>query len=270
MRELMPDEIEKPNPQPHDSEPPSAAPTEAAPTSAGRRVLSALSGRPTRAQFVVAILLAALGLAAATQIRLTRSDEDFSGQRREDLVELLDSLSSASDRALTQIDELQQTKADLQSSSQRRQAAAAEGQNRLTVLGILSGTVAASGPGVTVTITDDRGTVTSAALLNGIEELRDAGAEAIEINDSARVIAATSFTGTAGDIQVDGEDLRPPYVIDAIGSSHTLGEAVVFPGGLADKVDELGGHTNVKEADVVRVASLHPIKQPEYSQPTDQ
>ena len=266
----MPDDTETPNPETPNSETPTPEPRDDAPVTGHRRLLSALGGRPTRAQFVVAILLAALGLAAATQIRLTRSDEDFSGQRRQDLVELLDSLSSASDRTLTQIGDLEKTRTELQSSSQRRQAAASEGQNRLTVLGILAGTVAATGPGVTVTITDGRGSVTPAALLNGIEELRDAGAEAIEINDSVRVVASTSFTGTAGDIQVDGADLRPPYVIDAIGSSHTLGEAVVFPGGLADKVDELGGHTSVKEADVLRVASLHPIKQPEYSQPTDE
>ena len=50
-----------------------------------------------------------------------------------------------------------------------------------------------------------------------------------------RVVASTSFTD-------DGRrhhrrrrvELEPPYVIDAIGRSHTLSEAVIFPGGLHD------------------------------------
>ena len=59
------------------------------------------------------------------------------------------------------------------------------------MLRILTGTVAATGPGVTLTIDDPDGSVTAATLLDGVEELRDAGAEAIEINDSVRVVAST-------------------------------------------------------------------------------
>jgi uncharacterized protein YlxW (UPF0749 family) len=234
-----------------------------------QRLAYALRARPSRAQFVVALLLCALGIAAATQIRLTHSDDDFAGQRREDLVDLLDSLSSATDRARTQLDDLEQTRNELQSSSARRAAVLEEGQQRLAVLGILSGAVAATGPGVTITIDDPRGSVQAATLLDGIEELRDAGAEAIEINDSVRVVATTSFIDGDGEIIVDGETLRPPYVIDAIGASHTLSEAVVFPGGLSDDVERDGGTVTVKEADVVEVGSLHPIEQPQYAQPTN-
>jgi hypothetical protein len=43
---------------------------------------------------------------------------------------------------------------------------------------------------------------------------------------------------------------------------------VVFPGGLADEVEQLGGTVQVKQRDVVEVGSLHTVKTPEYSQPT--
>jgi uncharacterized protein YlxW (UPF0749 family) len=233
------------------------------------RLLQALTGRPSRAQLVVAVLLCVLGVAAATQIRLTRSDDDFTGQRREDLVDLLDSLSAANDRARTQLDDLEKTRRELQSSSQRRAAVVEEGQRRLTVLGMLTGTLPATGPGVTVTIDDPDGSLMAPSILDAIEELRDAGAEAIEINDSVRIVASSSITSGDGQIVIDHETLRPPYVIDAIGGSHTLSEAVVFRGGLADDIERDGGTVSVKEADVVEVASLHTIKQPEYAQPTD-
>ncbi len=240
------------------------------PESALRRLLQALTTRASRAQVVVAVLLCVLGVAATTQIRLTRSTNDFAGQRREDLVDLLDSLSSATDRARSQLDELEQTRSDLESSTQRRSAVIEEGKSRLEVLGILNGTLAATGPGAVVTIQDPRGSVTAATILNGIEELRDAGAEAIEINDQVRIVASTSFVAGDGEIVVDGVTVRPPYVIDAIGASHTLSTAVVFRGGLSDDVSREGGAATVREADSVDVTALHDLQQPEYAQPTDQ
>jgi uncharacterized protein YlxW (UPF0749 family) len=230
--------------------------------------MSLLVGRPSGAQIVVAVLLAALGFAAVVQVRLTRTDDDFGGARRDDLVELLDSLSGASDRAQQQIDDLRQTRASLLSSSQSHQAAIEEGQNRLGVLQILAGTVGAVGPGVVVTIQDPHDAMTPATMLDGIDELRDAGAEALEINDTVRVVASTSFVDAGGALTADGTELSAPYVIDAIGSSHTLGQAVVFPGGLTDQVEQLGGQVGVEESDDVKVSSLHTIKPPEYSQPT--
>ena len=218
---------------------------------------------------MVAVLLALLGFAAAAQIRLTHQDGSYAGQRREDLIELLDSLSAAAERTQKQIDELERTRSDLLSSSERRQAALDEAAEQLAVLGILAGTVAAEGPGVVVTITDPSGAVTAASILNGVEELRDAGAEAIEVNDRARIVASTSFIERDGGIVIDGHELRPPYVLDAIGSTHTLSEAVIFPGGLADDVRRLGGEALVEEAAVVRVDSLHPADPPEYAQPTE-
>lgn len=228
------------------------------------------SFRQRRAQLVVGVLLAALGFAAAAQIRLTHQGDSYAGKRREDLIVLLDSLSAASDRVQTQINELESTRSDLLSSSQRRQVAVEEARERLRVLGILAGTLPAEGPGVTVTITDPGGAVTAASILNGIEELRDAGAEAIELNNRVRVVASTSFSERNGAVVVDGQEVRPPYVVDAIGSSHTLSEAVIFPGGLADHVGQLGGDVTAQEVDVVKVTSLHVVDPLEYSQPTDE
>lgn len=225
--------------------------------------------RSARSQLIVAVLLAALGFAAVAQMRLTRQDSDYSGQRRENLIELLDSLSAAADRSQTQIDELEGTRSELLSSSERRQLAIDDARRRLEVLQVLTGTVAANGPGVTITVTDPRLAVTSASLLNGVEELRDAGAESIEINDTVRVVASTSFTEREGAVLIDGVAVRPPYLIAAIGSSHTLSEAVIFPGGLADEIERLGGTVSVEEANLVEVGSLHSIETPEYSQPTE-
>jgi uncharacterized protein YlxW (UPF0749 family) len=235
-----------------------------------RRLWTAVSGRPSRSQVLAAVLLALLGYAATVQIQLTHASVDFAGQRRQDLVELLDSLSGASDRAEQQINELQTTRAELQSSSSGRAAAIADARKRLDDLQILAGTIAAVGPGVTITIEDPESSVTSASLLNGIEELRDAGAEAIQLGGTVRIVASSWFAGAPGALTVDGHAVRPPYVIEAIGSAHTLSDAVGFPGGLADEIASLGGKVTVQEDDSVTVDALHPVEQPQYSHPTGQ
>jgi uncharacterized protein YlxW (UPF0749 family) len=255
-----PVEVQRPDEPTTDPEPPTAR----------TRLRRLFSWRDPRAQVVVAVLLGILGFAAVTQVQQIRSDDDFSGQRRDELIELLDSLSAASDRARSQVEELEQTRSDLQSSSDRREEVLKQSQQRLEVLQILAGTVAAEGPGVTVTIDDPDDAVDAATLLDGIEAFRDAGAEAIEINDVARVVASSAITSDeSGVISVDGVELRPPYVIDVIGSSHELSEAVRFPGGLTEQVARFGGTVEVEESNTIEVGSLHTVEPAQYSQPSD-
>ena len=239
------------------------------PDSGTRRIWSALTGRPSRGHLVAGALLALLGYAATVQIQLTHSSDDFAGQRRENLVELLDSLSGASDRAEQQIGELQKTRDQLLSSSSGSAAAILDAQRRLRDLEILAGTIAAKGPGISVTVDDDESAVTAATLLNGIEELRDAGAEAVSVNGTVRLVQSSWISGSAGALVIDGQSVRAPYVIEAIGSAHTLSEAMGFPGGFSDEVVALGGTATVVEQDVVQITALHTVVPPQYAQPTD-
>lgn len=262
--------VPDPRDDPNETEPDEAAgPVQPDSGAPGDRLMAVFTRRPGRGQLVVAVLLAMLGFAAAVQMRLTDTDDNFGGQRRQDLVALIDSLSSATDRAKSQLDDLEQTRDELLTSSQRRQAALDESRDRLEVLNILTGSVAATGPGITVVVRNAEGDEVAAALLNGIEELRVAGAEAIEINDTVRVVASTSFTQQDGLVYVDDVALRAPYVIDAIGEPGTLSEAMVFRGGFVSSIEALQGTAAIERADVVLVSSLHQVKPDEYAHPTD-
>lgn len=233
----------------------------------GERLRSTLTRSPSRGQALVAVPLAVLGFAAAVQVGASNAGGVYTGDRRGDLVQQLDSLDAANARAQRQIRELEATKRELESTTDIRRAALEEARAEATRLAILTGTVPATGPGVVIRIDDPDGVVSAATMLNAIEELRDAGAEAIEINDSARVVAQTYFADRNGSLTVDGDDLRPPYVIDAIGAPATLGVAVEFPGGLEDEVRALGGTVEVQQVDAVDVTSLAEERTPEYAQP---
>ena len=57
---------------------------------------------------------------------------------------------------------------------------------------MLAGTVPVTGPGLVVTVEDPNGSVTYDTLIDIVQELRDAGAEAVAVND-IRIGVATAF-----------------------------------------------------------------------------
>src|SRR3546814_18159369 len=80
---------------------PQKAPAEG---STGRaRFMQALVSRPTRGQALVAVLLAAVGFAATTQVQSNERDDDYAGLRQSDLIRVFDGLSGSPQRAAAEI-----------------------------------------------------------------------------------------------------------------------------------------------------------------------
>ena len=223
--------------------------------------------RPTFPLVTVAVLLGILGLAIVAQIH-EKDDDDYSNVRGDDLVELLKSLDAANERLSSQIDELTTTRNGLLSSTKRTEQAEKQAKLRAEQLAILAGTSGATGPGVEVIIQDPDQDIDASALLDAIEELRDAGAEAIAINGVARVIAQTYFLDEDDEIRVGGREIKRPYVIEAIGDPSVLEGAVRFPGGLIDTITTRGGTATVTKQDKVTITALADVTTPEYARPS--
>ncbi len=227
--------------------------------------------RPTRGQVVVAVLLAVLGLAATVQVRDTGNQDDLSGARQSDLIALINSLTLATERARTEIDQLEKTRAELRSSARDSGTALQDARQQAEVWAILAGTVPVTGPGVRVTVSsaDQVGTD---QLVNGLQELRDAGAEAIELNDLVRVVAQTAISEAPGGegVRVSGETLSPPYLIEAIGDPTTLATALDFFGGFISSVEDVGGRVGVEQLDSVEIASVREAPELRFAEPTDE
>lgn len=233
----------------------------------GRDRLLASLRRPSRGQAIAGVLVGVLGFAAVTQVRVAGQDDDYAGLREAELVQALNGLQAASRRAERDIDTLEATRDRLSSSSERRSAAIEQARREIATLGVLAGTTAATGPGVRVTVEDPRGELNLNHLLDGIEELRNAGVEAIEVNDQVRVVAQTSFEDDDAGIRVDGVALGSPYVIDAIGDPDTLAGALGFSGGFVDDVEDDNGTVEVQKLDELEVGvTLRPVA-PRYAEP---
>ena len=223
--------------------------------------------KPSASQLVMAILLGGLAFAMTVQFA-GRDDTDYSGVRKGELVELLQSLDSANDRVTAQVDDLSVTRNELLSTTERSEQAAEQARKQAEDLAILAGSVGATGQGVRLTITDPEREVDASGLLDGVDELRDAGAEVIAINGTARIVAQTYFLDDGQSIRIDGREIKAPFVIEAIGDPGVLAEAIRFRGGLLDKVESRGGKLTIQTRDKITITALADVKPPEYAQPT--
>jgi uncharacterized protein YlxW (UPF0749 family) len=234
-------------------------------------------------EVAVAVLLAGLGFAAAIQVRSTQESGVLVGARQEDLVQLLDELSNRNERLRSEIATLEQTRREITTGSDRSAAALEEARRRTQLLGVLAGTVPARGPGLRLTIADPENRMTAEVMLNTLEELRAAGAEAIQLEgparsgdesapgqDRVRVVASTSFVdGDQGGIEVDGTLLEPPYRFTVVGDPDTIETALRVPGGAVAVVEQRGGRVAIDTSDDVLVGALRTLTTPRYARPAD-
>jgi uncharacterized protein YlxW (UPF0749 family) len=216
---------------------------------------------------LIAVLTLLLGFAIAVQVRAHSSGDALSGLREEDLIGILDNQNDRADRLRQQIADLNDSLNKLRNSGDRSAAARRQLLQQSRALAILLGTLPAVGPGVIVTLTDPAAGLTGEDLLDVVEELRGAGAEAIQFG-TVRVTTSTSFEGNGGTATVDGTELPPPYRVVAIGDPKTLDTAVNIPGGVAATVRAAGGNLNVQELHKVHVTATRTLPRPKYAEPS--
>jgi uncharacterized protein YlxW (UPF0749 family) len=219
--------------------------------------------KPGRSQVVVGVLLALVGFAAVTQVRTNETDDTYSGLRQQDLIDLLSALAVTRQRTEAEIARLERVRDELRDDTSKRRAALEEAQDQVDNLSILAGQVPVTGPGVRITITEVDGTVELSSLLDTIQELRTAAAEAIQINGSVRVVAQTSFESVEGGFEIDGQLVQQPYVIDVIGEPSLLKEAMTFGFGPKQQLTEDGAETVVEE---LASLDIEAVREPEDTQ----
>ncbi|MER6473040.1 DUF881 domain-containing protein [Streptomyces collinus] len=267
LRRELPDEVPPVAPEP---EQPAAEDAEASLTGRQRLVKGLWPLRITRAQLIVALLLFGLGFGLAVQVA-SNSDSDgaLRGARQEDLVRILDELDSRTQRLQDEKQGLDKQRQELQSSSDQAAEARRQTAEKERQLGILTGGVAAQGPGITMTIEDTKGTVKADMLLDAIQELRAAGAEAIQVN-GVRVVAGTYFSDSGKSVSVDGNKINAPYRFKVIGKSQDLEPALNIPGGVVQTLEKEQATVTVERSGKIVVDALRQVKQPDYARSSSQ
>jgi uncharacterized protein YlxW (UPF0749 family) len=220
---------------------------------------------------MIALLVGLLAFGLVVQVRSNVGDTQLENARQDDLVRILSDLNAREQRLRGDIANLERTLAQLGAGAQGREAALAEARRRADDLGILAGTLAAEGEGLTVRLQPKGTAIRAATVLESVEELRGAGAEAMQIaggsGPAVRIVASSFFADGAGGLVVDGQTLPAPYTLTVIGPAATMQTALMIPGGVADSVARDGGTLHVDQASTVRVDALHPPETLEYAEP---
>ncbi|MEU8567340.1 DUF881 domain-containing protein [Streptomyces pathocidini] len=257
----VPDERENPGP---DGEP-AAGDAPGSDQLTGRQRLAAGMWPPrvTRAQLIVALLLFVLGLGLAIQVRSTTENSALRGARQEDLVRILDELDNRTQRLEDEKRRLETQRTELENSSDQAEEARRQTVQKEQQLGVLAGTVAAEGPGINLTVSNAN-SVQADMLLDAIQELRAAGAEAIQLND-VRVVADTYFSDVDGGVRVDGKRISPPYEFKVIGKPQDLEPALNIPGGVVQTMEKEQATVSIERAEKIVVDALRSAERPDYA-----
>ncbi|MGQ4388681.1 DUF881 domain-containing protein [Streptomyces sp. SAS_270] len=262
LREELPEEV--PAPEAAETERDEKAP-EPSLTGRQRLVQGIWPPRMSRAQLIVAVLLFGLGFGLAIQVASNSdSGSALRGARQEDLVRILDELDNRTQRLEDEKQGLEDQRTELETSSDQAEEARKQTVEKEKQLGILAGTVAAQGPGITLTINDTKGTVEADMLLDAIQELRAAGAEAIQVN-GVRVVAGTYLTDADKAVKVDGNKISQPYRFKVIGKPQDLEPALNIPGGVVQTLEKEQATVTVDRSTKIVVDALRPAKRPDYA-----
>lgn len=213
-----------------------------------------------RSHLLVALLLAGLGFALVLQVRQVAGD-DLAALRQDELVRLLDEITQRNDTLEAEQAQLVLDRADLVSGANAWEVA----QRNAEVQGILAGTIGVTGPGIEITILGAEG-VPASGWVNLIEELRIAGAEAIEVN-GVRVGASSWFEDAVDGVTLDETTITSPVTVKAIGDGQTLDVALGIPGGALATLRSYDARTQVTRMDSLVIDSVVDLRDPVFATP---
>jgi uncharacterized protein YlxW (UPF0749 family) len=184
--------------------------------------------RRRRNQVTKAAVAFALGLLDVVQLRTQASGAAFAGLSSQDLTVLVANLNARNDQLRGEVATLDRELTTLDSNKQRGDASIDELRADLQRVRLYAGSEGANGVGVSIVI---HGPIDGSALEDLVNELRNAGAEAIAMG-GIRLVPGVVAIGGPGKVTLDGQAVGDPVELDAIGPPDKLTGSLTRSGGL--------------------------------------
>ncbi len=105
-------------------------------------------------------------------------------------------------------------------------------------------------------------------LVNLVNALRNAGAEAISINGE-RIINTTAITCSGNIVLINGEKVGSPFIINAIGNPESLYGSMIIPDGYYDRMKKEGVDMKIDKASNVSVPKYDGTYKFKYATPVE-
>jgi len=181
--------------------------------------------------FIVALVI---GILLVGQLRSQARPIELSTLTAQELSTLIEALGARNV-------ELGDNLADLREQIRDYERADVQGRSDLTIseeeldrISALGGLAPVEGQGISIQI---EGSFDPTAVNDLIYELRNAGAEAIAVDDIRITAQSVAVLGTRG-VEIDGTELGPSFEIQAIGSPDGLQSAIERPGGILNLLQQ--------------------------------
>lgn len=234
--------------------------------------------KKARGELAVMAAFVVLGFLLAVQlksVKINTAVDATSASRLETLQELYNDLSSERDDLK---DRLSEAQAELE--EYRNAAASGEASEALKAemdrLSMAAGLTDVEGPGVMVVMSDSTAENTTgdeadylihdSDLLSVINELRDAGAQAISFNGE-RILATSEVRCAGSVVMVNGKRFAAPFVLYAIGDPTTMYNALTMRNGVVDVLSQWKINVTVTMSDQLLIERYKGTLQTDYLRP---
>jgi uncharacterized protein YlxW (UPF0749 family) len=184
--------------------------------------------RRRRNQLTIAAVTFLLGVLVVIQLRTQASGAAFAGLSSQDLTVLVANLDDRNDQLRTEVATLESELSVLSQNTARGDVSVDELRADLRRVRLYAGIDPAMGPGVAVTV---RGPIDGSGIEDLVNELRNAGAEAMAIDD-VRLVPGVVALGAAGAVTLGARQLDDPFTLNAIGAPDKLTGSLTRPGGI--------------------------------------
>jgi uncharacterized protein YlxW (UPF0749 family) len=184
--------------------------------------------RAPRSQLLVAAVLFLLGVLVVIQIRAQAGGDRLASLTAQDLTFLVANLNADNDRLRSEVTGLQRQLETLELGGSRGATSVADIRADLERIRVWAGLDPVAGDGIAITV---RGPISAPDVEDVVNELHNAGAEAIAIDD-VRVVTGTVIGGEPGSISVDDTPLADPFTIRVIGAQESLTGSLTRAGGI--------------------------------------
>lgn len=179
--------------------------------------------------FAVAVLIGVLGVG---QLNSQARPAEISSLSAQDLSTLIETLTTRNRELRAGLADIREQLREYQVSGPQSQSALQVSREDLRRITAFGGLAAVGGQGI---VMDVDGDLDAIALNDLVNELRNAGAEAIAV-DGVRITARSVAIQGPSSLQVDGVDVGRQFTLRAIGSPDGLLGAMQRPGGIISQL----------------------------------
>jgi uncharacterized protein YlxW (UPF0749 family) len=184
--------------------------------------------RNPRNQLSIAAVMAVLGLLLVVQLRSQSLGSGLEALSAQELTQLVANLNTRNDQLRVEISTTEAELADLQGTRARGESSVDQLRLDLGRVRAWSGLDQVVGSGIRITVA---GPIAGAAVEDLLNELRNAGSEALAVAD-VRVVAGTVVAGDPLALSVENTALGDTFEIAALGNSATLTGSLTRAGGI--------------------------------------